>query len=806
MADTSTDFGWVVSIAGLMRAGVASVTPLGLSTGDFRDDSTTLFQDEYAAVLRLDSFNELSHSVSPLRGDPRGGELSFVIDLDDNSYPEISKFFLGPDAAATPLTYLADDDAVTATDVTLNVAAGTGSSFAQHDVVYIGREAFRVTSIATDAVTIVDSIPDGVGGTNTRSGSGAVGSEGHGGTFIALHNGMDSTDPSLPFNESRIWDATPFLRGREVILYKATGSGLETPHGRFIIIGEPQLDSAGMSVRVRCRDIFGMMSARQLGSRPVRYRATGIEPAARSGDDEFVTVTSASPLIDMRAAHNLAQCNDRRLWPDDDIGVYQAGDSVFVGTAQGASDAMAVPARSILVTDTGGHWRSKPPRSVGEISGANGYEMLVSDPLDGSTPSGLSMTDQTTHPYYSTTLSRVCSHPFEIVLAHLGAIASNLPDHWKCPIPSAWVDVSGIRDATAATEWARPWPGVILGYGGKSYPALRELSVMLRALGGSFAYTSTWTLTIRSIFDTPSPSDIGDARVMAGRRISTDGTLTVDTVRVRTGQGVSSRPEDAHLLTLDDGYDGEFFPYSSAPLEVNAQGLIHPEEAIAEEAVTTNTRVAGMQAIMRSIGNIFRAPPHVRTDLTVTGSARILPGEFYNFSEHGGRDRSTGLLAEPDTYLGLVLQTREDLANAGNQRLTIAKMPYASTGIGPSAAVTGWTLGTLTLDVTEVLYVKNLGADSVYTVQGTDYDRDTDTFSAGQVCSIVDANLVLKTKTFTIDSVTNTTIVTTSAVLAVGGGAYSQAAGDRVTVATFSTSTAADQARLAFVNRSRYMA
>jgi len=803
--------GWVISIAGLMKRGTDSVTPLGISTGDFREPSDTLFGDAYAQILRLEDMGEISHAVSPLRGDPRGAGPTFTLQLDDENYPEISEFLLGPGASVDPLTHLADDEAIGAKGVSFDVTAADGGLISPDDVVYIGREAFRVDSVSTDTITIVDEIPDTVGGINARSSVGALGAEGHGGTFIAAHDGLSSSEPTLPFPDSRIWDATPFVRGREVMLYKATGEGLETVHGRFIISAEPEVDRSGTRVRIRCRDILGMLADRQLNSRPIRYRATAVASVSPASDSEgeFVTIVGTMPLVNLDASVNVDQANARRLWPDDDIGVYSVDRTVVIGAARGGADAMSLPGRTVEVADGGGWLRSTREGDVSKFTGEDAHEILVTMPLDG-TYSPHSMTDQTTHPLYSTDLGAVVSHPYELILAIIGGIASNLPDHWKAPLPATWIDTTGIRDATAWTEWARPWPGEALGAGGKSYPALKMMSERLRALGASFGYTTDFKLTVRSIYDVPNPTALGDSRIRAGRAIAPDSSLTVDTIRVRTGQGVGRDKEDAHLLVLDDGYDTELFPYSSDVLEIEAPGLIHPDEDVSEDAVTADSRIVGLQGSMRSVASLFRHPPHVRTGMEVTGVTRIMPGEFYTFSEWGGRDQDTGLIGDDtaDSYLGLVLSVRENLSAQGNQVLTVAKLPFDAVCIGPACQVAAYDDSTKTLTVTQVLYLKNLGADSDYQVAGSSFVDDADQFALGghSKAHIIDANLVAKTEAFTISSVTSTTIIATTSIELLGGGTYSKAAGDRVVAPDWGKGAAVDQATLAFLGRSKFTA
>ena len=812
--DNSTPTGerriWVWSFAGLARDGVDSVTPLPIATARATGMlATSVFEDAYACLIpkRGQRFQMSldGDGVFPVSGQSRDAAARVTITLDDERFPEIARYFLAASGARTPATRALAGTTFGTQSTTISLESGGGSQFSADDVIYWRRQAFRVASSTANAVTVVNSIPDPAnpGSFVTRSGTTtATQPEDQFGCFRKELLGRASNETQ--FEDDRIYTVNPFLRGREVLLYTTDGEATETVWGRFTIQGDPVVDSDSCTVQVRLRGILGMLQDRKINYRPNVYQAQqGVGTVVVNG--QRVSAPSFTLTGTGKSAAEIARDS---LWEGAGAGVVQVDKGIACGPGMGTlstTDVRNITGQAVQP------WLSEAFDDEADKA-VKANELLCSDPLDETSPTGVTLTDATKHPLYSTELplppdvggfGRIANHPFEIALCLIGAIDSNLPEHWRGQVPPSWVDVDGILSAAVTRyDFASPWNGALWGKDGKSLKLSNVLDGLLRGIFCTMGLTDDGKLTFVGMLDVVSAGTLDRSRTLPGRGSTIDQSNTVDEFTVRTGISFSKN-DIAHILTADDGYDSDLFPYQDSSIAIDAPGLIHPDEVVGE-GFSQLPGVNGMLGVMTSMAQLFRSSnPVMRVD--VTGATRIRSGRYYEFSAPGLRDGTTGLTNHDsdEEYFGYVMAAEQDIGDAEkalSQSLTVLRLPYELAAIGPAGEVASSATpgGNTTLTLTQALYVLEIS----YEVGGETLNRDVEQFAAAQVCIITDLNGVPKTDPFTIASTTNASnlIAVTGSIAAIGGGTYTHASGDIVTLADADDSLAADLEEFAWVN------
>lgn len=794
---TDDAFVWVISIAGLGKRGVASITPLGLSTGDLRDDSDTLFQDEYAQLILPGSVRFSGTSVAPLSQSPRAGTLRFTIIFDDDNYPEVSEFFAASRKARAWATRMDRGVDIDWDDTSHSLQdTPTSAGIAVNDIVHIGREGYRVASIndAASKYAIVSTVPDGSGGTMART-SAEEGDEGHFGTFMTNHPSQPTTDNKPPYEDDRVWETNPVIIGREVILYSATGDGLEEVEGRYIVASDPVFGRDGTTVELTAHDPIAILAQSKVNYRPNVYSVFGPPTLER-----YIT----SLMFRGKTSDEVAE---DRVWETGDLGVFQIDKTVYLLNvdADGPRDR---DVRGDLIPRFG----SEGPTAMtgemfedaGDFAGKVAHELLVTDPLDGTTPHRQSMSDASKHPYYTTdtafdgNTSQVVTHPLDMLLQHLDALDSNLPDHWKVRLPSDWVDIDGIQDLARKFPHLSPWTGVVAGKDGKAIPALKFLANFTMPVLGSLAINDDSEITVRSFLDLDVIDPIGVDRILFGRGARIDSKFVVDEVMSKTAIQFDGNPR-VRIHTAE-GYRSVYYRYQQRNIELDYAGLVHPDADITGD-ITGLPQIRAVLADLQMLGEMLRFPPRTHR-ISATDADVIEPGVFYAFTGPGFRDAESGLVATGNyTFVGWVMSVRTDDDRAFNQVCDVLELPFDIVRIGPAAKIASFD-NVDTVTCLDVLYIESVDGAGEYNVDDETLTTDVQQFASGQKVILCAKDLSVKVSGLEVDTVTpgsKTIKFTTSPT-------YTWASGDILTLADYDDCTAADQAEFAFLAESRFTA
>lgn len=763
MAVTGDRWTWVLGIAGLGEPGSDAPACVGLSTHPGNQPATSWFSTGYVAALVQDSVRLGGQSTAPLSGDFRQGTLSFRVVLDDTAWPWLTAFLM--DSGRLPTGHIIADGALTAAGVSLELESGEGANFAAGDTVHLRRSSYRVASIAGDVLTLTNwrQLSDGSGSTTKTTG--VAGDLGQFLTILADADGRGEWDVP-PYDDDRVWTAPPYIRGREVLLCRSFAgvAGPETVWGWFVI-ESVDVDASGAEARVECRDVMEVLRERQFNELANVYT---VDASRRTdGGDLLVSVSTA----DYRPEGGVWF---RDTGIDRDVGVMQVGKTALTLTGSFRVGDFVAQTRWVGgggLCDGTPVYRSEPgPEDPTQWAGKEkAWELLVSDP-------GV-VADATDHPYWCEDprqrggVPAILSHPVDIVLAHLGIFATNLPETWRLDVPAWVVDVDGIvatRDT--ALGWVREWPGIVWGIEGKPLKALESLGNMLRSIGSDFCVSGFGALSIRSLFDPIDSGAIGMGRITYGRAGQRATDLVADVVTAKAGIGVSGKA--AVTVRAEDAYRTTWYPYSETTIEVHADGLVHPDRA--------GSDVGWYYPLLRQLGQLYRCAPAV-WKLGVTATSRVTPGEQYAFTVTGLRGVN-GLVANR-TFRGFVLRVDWDGSVAGAGQMTITVLDYGFTAyrIGPSGQVYAFTGGD-TLECAPIQYIR----DPVpYLYDGTtELDFDVEQFAEGDVCVVTDRRGVVKSDPFTVDTV-STAPYYLSATAAITS--YTWANGDRVRLAQLST-------------------
>jgi hypothetical protein len=802
---TSTKRTWIWAISGLAEDGVNHITPMALATNGVDAQpavGVSVFEGTYRALVARvggDFRQALDGGGSfPVSGQSRdlSGSVTFV--LDDRTAPEIARFFLATSATRKPLTTVGPTVSWTPTSAELYLAGQDG--IAVNDVLYCQRQAFRVVTLepGSGRVLVRAQIPSPTSPGSMVAIGTSVASQpvGHFGTWRGAISAAQSPEP--PFSDNRVYKVNPFIRGREVLLYVRDGDDplqSEQVYARMVIDGSPTVNETGTEVTIKLRGILGLIGDRKLNTDAVTYRAIIGTQETRDATGDAINV----------GAQLLKTGGGLAVWRKSAVRVVQIKDSILAGVAVSPVDASSSQAEiqgiaNLTVVERSNvlrqPWLSDPLPTDG---GHNASELLVSAPLDAAPINFGNAMDATAHPLYCSDLSRVADHPLEMVLQFLGALPSNLPDHWRCSVPSSWVDVDDVlRLANNTYGWARPWPGEVWGHDGKPVKAMDVLTGMMRPLFCAFAFAPDGRLTVTGLADFETDETLGVDRVLPGRSVSIDQSNTVDALVMRTGVSFAD-DEIAHTVRADDGFGGVSFPYSDSTITIDAPGLMHPDTPIGA-GIRFVPSVAAMIESMTSIAQLFRYSLPVY-DLEVTGASKVHAGRVYTFRAYGLRDAETGLTdLGPLSFSGYVTSSTEDIGRAADaltQRVTVLRLPFTLSAIGPAGDIASArnTGGDTSLGLTPMKYIDPV----TYTVRGAAYTKDVQQFAVGQECMIIDKNGAQKTQTFEIGAISevDSTLTAVGIIALVGSGSYSSgnhAAGDTIVLADYADAIDADTA------------
>lgn len=790
---------YVLSIAGLAQDDVDDVTPLALCESGgagMQPSAGSRFVGSYIGCIQPGSVHLGSQAVSPVSGDPKQGDLSFTVSLRED-YPEIERFF--GQVPRFPIARLKEGNDLDPTDTSFTVRAGEGANFAAQDVVYIGLEAFRVKSVASDVVTLQSDIPDPstAGSYLARGAAGAHLVPGHIGTYIEQHVARAAFE-APPWPDDEVWGQSPFAKGREVVLFSADGTA-ETVEGRYFIQRWEVLND-GATLRVTCRDYLELLKARQFNTDRIEWI---VESASEAYSGDF-RILWLKPLTGRQAASIYDTGGAGQPYP----GVLHADKTVLIATGADDLDEYAIQSVDGLIANarfacrSAARYRSEEPRSTDDLAGKKAYEVLVSDPdlFD----------DATEHPYYSTDLLAVAQHPIDLLRCHLGTLASNLPDHWKLDTPAQWIDddeLVRLRDTVFSDVSA--FPGVFAGAKGKSYGALDWLwETFLAPLVSSWAVGPEGKLTVRTMRGSggSDATPLTATHILMGRPVAVDADATFDTILASFGRGLDDDP--AATYRIRGGVDRDWYRYGVGDREWTADAAWRPDAPFDPESGTAQTIVSLLTRQLQ----LQRQPLAVHT-VRCTGAVRVYPGQFHEITGPGFRVTSTGLVAAGNVTLYGFVQGREVNPATHEQTLTVIEMPFANVRISASCDVTGVAGAVITCTEVEYIQPVNGGTGEYAYRDGQAVTEDVEQFGVdvdtygGFECVIVSKRGVTKTDPFVLDSYSTAanTITATASVVGVGGGLYTWASGDRVELADYGDiSKASIQTRYAFFEQSVY--
>jgi hypothetical protein len=580
-------------------------------------------------------------SFSPFAGKPGAQTITFDLALPDE-LPEIARFFLSQPLPVANITapIAPTDNTITMTDT---------SSLSAGDVIFVGAEAFRVRTVDSGTqVTINASVPGGASSSGptliwpeatsvnvgTRGAVGAVGVIGAIGTRIAQHD-IPTTDQPPPWPDVRVFDANPRVKGRRVYLRRVSW-GLdsigvigyrEQLFGQFLI-NDVTVNSDGTTITVKGTSLVSGYGDQQLGARGVSDRLRMIQ-----------TSTGASiAQIDVDTAPD---AESRRIWKDTTV-VYSSGSeagllvgSQFLGTAvlNGITLFQAVRTSRTLglklftasvLEEEADDQAAEDIRFIARETGTKVKEVLISDPLTiNRDTTGFESTyppDPTAHPYYSVDKpggAGILSHPFHLMLAHLGQLESNLPQHWQIRLDRNAVATASILEL-AERFAVSEWPGVcVVGPVKKALEWLSE--TFLRPLACGWVVDEYGRLAVASItiprlspWSTPETfaglttvRSIGVSVLQPGRQVQRILEAEAGVTQTISGQGLGKEPR----LTIQsaDAYrvaDGD--PEGST-FELNAMGALSPDDETDSIQLLDITSIMFLRSITSTVGTYLRS-------------------------------------------------------------------------------------------------------------------------------------------------------------------------------------------------------
>jgi hypothetical protein len=643
---------WLIEIEGLGRDGLSAnnqraAMPMAMTSVPFPGDSafasgvsSSRVCDDWQPVLQPGSVKLSAMSFSPFAGKPGAQTITFDLALPDE-LPEIARFFLSQPLPVANITapIAPTDNTITMTDT---------SSLSAGDVIFVGAEAFRVRTVDSGTqVTINASVPGGASSSGptliwpestsvnvgTRGAVGAVGVIGAIGTRIAQHD-IPTTDQPPPWPDVRVFDANPRVKGRRVYLRRvswgANFSGAvgyrEQLFGQFLIDGVT-VNSDGTTITVKGTSLVSGYGDQQLGARGVSDRLRVIQTRA-----------GAIAQIDVDTAPD---AEDRRIWKDTTV-VYSSGSeaglfvgSEFLGTAvlNGITLFQAIrTSRTLglklfvgsLINEDPDTQEEEDIRFIARETGTKVKEVLISDPLTiNRDTTGFETAyppDPNAHPYYSVDKpggAGILSHPFHLLLAHLGQLESNLPQHWQIRLDRNAVATASILEL-AERFAVSEWPGVCVT--GPIKKALEWLSeTFLRPLACGWVVDEFGRLSVASItiprlspWSTPetfsgttSVRSIGVSVLQPGRQVQRIIEAEAGVTQTISGQGLGKEPrltiQSADAYRVADG-DPE-----GATFVLDAMGALSPDDETGSAQLLDITSIMFLRSITSTVGTYLRS-------------------------------------------------------------------------------------------------------------------------------------------------------------------------------------------------------
>jgi len=764
----------VVSFAGLGRKGGQTISPLPIATsGVSLQPTPSVFETPYIALVARDGgipiIDVANSGVSPLRGDPQQGSLSVEIVVPD-SEPQVAEYFAA--TPARPACYALANFGPTETVIVVDATELASSGIVANSIIYWGREAFRVEGVdlALGAIVVVDKIPGGF-----RSTIGAVGVEGHFGTYLEQHLGeVPSQRP--PYNDSRIFLSSPFLKDREVLVYQTDGVATETVHSIYYLEGAVWTNDQ-TTLEVRARDVLAVLADQQVNSVIANYTfADGTE-----GFSPRDRVPHPSTTTNFGIASRVEQANASLIGSPCFGGLLAIGEVVvwcatYAWSSNNLSDfgigTLYLGNSERLVALNGG-----PVPDAVSVSGGI-FEVLSSNPDFYS----LNEFGDSTSPYYSPTLGTEAVHPLDLLRCHLGSLDSHLPVTWKSKQPTSFVDDDAIvllRD-TVYRNWT--WKGVLQICDGSSEGLLGWLTrKFLRPLGASFTVDTSGRVTVRSLFDTADTTlpTIGDEAVMTGRGVSFDLEVGVDQIRATSAVLIDGSTTVTVFGT--GAYQSSFgITRQTQIVDLEAEGLL----SVVEFRDVTQAVIQRYAERLARISALFRLKAQT-VQLSVLMSAGAQAGQYRLMQIRGLREPETGLVAAtPSTRLGYITVV-ENEPRTGVAKITAILYPSKTNRIGASALVVS-AADSENLVVELEYYIEPLDASGDYLYgpsTGSFVKFDSETFAVGDEVVVRDLHLDLLTDPSIVVSGSGPNLVVTPLSTVGGGGPYVPSAGDVVTFA-----------------------
>lgn len=819
---------WIVQVAGLGRDGLTSsnsttrerIEAMALATASANAQPSGSICDEWQPLIVPGSISMGEMSFGPLTGKVASSTLSLAITLRDDR-PEVGRFFLAPVRAKQPILLMNRGEEIAPGDTsaafsTIEPGVSLASlGVAEGSILYNGREALRVASVndTTDTITFFDQLPDPASaGTVPKSGGVAL-QRGQIGTYLSTHT-ASAVDDLPPFADNRWFDVSPFCAGREVRLLRYDGeSASETVWWRGMIDGEPTLASDGVTLTIKCCDIFQALKDAQINTKG--GRGVGSRAFNRGRESGTKMWKFQRPVR-----------NQDSLYRTPAIGtevVYQVGSSVVAGVYEFV-DGRDEPLGSLISVKSGaaafgGELLDAVNANTPGPDTKRINELLVSDPLDGTSPAlDTPIMAAANHPLYctdlpdrtdiSTTRNAIVDHPVMLALAFMrGLTCPNLPDHWTVPIPTEYLDVESFTELAYTSSYGEidQWPGMVIGKDGKPIKFWKFVTEqLLSGLGIGLAYGDPddgkgGQIVVKSLFagNANIEGSVTLSQLVAGRGATIQTRLAADNLVVNSGQGIGDSPRFISILSAL--YNESFFPYDTGNVELSTPGLVHPDD---ETDLDQSRRVDFLIGLYRQFADLLRTPL-VTVRRTVTADKLLYPGQWVTISNTGGIDPATGTTETltTATALGIVIKVTPDLSGALDQTVELYLLPFGLSRIGPAGEVDTATTSTVTL-----LAAEFLGPVSPYApADGISVTTDAGGFEAGQKVLLLNSALEKVTQVEKISSISSNVVTITGTWTATGGGAYSPNAGDILTLADFSDSDDEEQTVYAFVAEDEWM-
>lgn len=788
MSDTlQLELGYVVTFGGLARSLQPDTAGIPFASDTFQP-SSSVFESPYVGAMAsvrmggalVPDVTIPTDVVSPLRGDPSRGQFSVRIVLSQqlaDDYPEVQRYFM--QRTRKPVAQLAADVLPTDTEITLKPGGGAviaAAIVAGKDVLYINREAFRAVEVDGDVVTIQDALPDG----RTRSADGVRGGAGLYATTLDTHR--IRRDGVLPYEDDQVYVDSPFLRDREMVVYRVTrlqSFGSEVPVGRYWIESVEPIAN-GTAINVVGRDLLRVLWDIQLNDLAVRYTCLTASPYIYADPSSF---TIGSDATDWETTHGPG-IGRSSIWsvPKSEFdpvpqiwGHVQAEDRVYeVFAASPVSGTGIVAVGNCVSLPVSKDSMQTPIQLVGNEF----YEVLLSDPAAYPSPSG--------SPLYDPNTGEVAVHPLDILRCVLGTRPSMLPSQWQAGavigITAEAIDdaeIVRLRDGIFAGITA---PGIVAFGDGKSVPAGKWITEkLLRPIGCSLGINASGQLTVRALEDSGlDAAEVVDSSTMTyGRDYRVDFDAQTDAIVAETARKADGK---ATLKIYAAGAVQHRFNLTRSQNVVT----IDAECMSALSAGETN-RSQRMQRYAARLGRIaafMRLGTQVLTG-TALATADLSVGTTRRLSIYGLRNADTGAIeTTPSTIRILIFSLQTDW-RFGIQRFSALMLPWErQTKIGPAARVTGGD--DTTVEVAHDTYIAPLNASGVYSygIDGSaTADSDCETFEAGDFIIARSSRLVPLTDPSEVQTIGTDAITVATPLTLVGGGAYVPAAGDVITYA-----------------------